>query len=63
MIAIVPHRATRALYSALEESRDVVACFFDFQDTKVAPKKTQNPVTDLGVVGQVVQSESENALR
>ena len=51
-----------ALYSALAEERDIVACFLDFHETKESPRKMQNPVIDLLESKHLPQSTSQNAL-
>jgi len=48
-----------ARYSALEEDRETVVCFLDFQTTKEVPKKTQYLETKLQVVAHVAQSEQK----
>ena len=53
-------RVARALYSASDEDRERVDCFFDFQLIKDDPRKTQNPIVDRRELGQVAQSESQN---
>jgi len=53
-------RVARALYSAFDEDRETVDCFFYFQLIKDDPRKTQNPVVDRRELGQVAQSESQN---
>lgn len=58
-ISLVPGRAR---YSASAEERDVVDCFFDFQETKESPRKIQKPVTERLVSGQEAQSASQKAL-
>ena len=50
------------LHSASVEDLAIVFCFFDFQETKESPIKTQKLVVDLLVSGQVPQSESAKAL-
>lgn len=47
------------LYSALAELLLIVCCFLDFQDNKATPNFTTYPVTDLLVLGQAAQSESQ----
>lgn len=51
-----------ALYSASVELLETVVCFFDFQEIKESPRKTQNHVTDLRVSIHPAQSESLKAL-
>ena len=53
--------AAKALYSASAELLEMVGCFFVRQEIRQSPKKTQNPVVDLRVIGQEAQSESEKA--
>ena len=50
-----------ALYSASAEERDTVCYFLDFQEINESPRKTQKPLIDLLVSGQVAQSESTKA--
>nr|GMC66577.1 CTTNBP2 N-terminal-like protein [Ipomoea batatas] len=54
--------AARARYSASEDERDTVICFFDLHDMRDDPRKMQKPVIDLRVSLQAAQSESENTL-
>ena len=49
------------LFSDFAEDRETVCCFFDFHEIKDSPRKTQNPVTDLLVLGHEAQSASQNA--
>ena len=51
------------LYSVSDEDRDTVCCFLDFHEIKETPRKTQNPVTDLLVLGQEAQSTSAKAFK
>lgn len=53
----------KARYSASAEDREVVDCFFDFQETNESPRKTQKPVTERLVSGQEAQSASQKAWR
>jgi hypothetical protein len=46
-------------YSTSAEDLETVTCFFDFHKINESPKKTQNPVTNLLVLGQPAQSESQ----
>ena len=39
----------------------MVACFFDFHDTRELPRKIQKPLTNVLGSRQAAQSESENA--
>jgi hypothetical protein len=48
----------RALYSALEEDREIVDCFLVLQELREFPRKKQKPVTDLLESTQVAQSAS-----
>ena len=48
-------------YSTSAVDLDTVCCFFDFQETKESPMKTQNPLIDLPVSRQVAQSKSAKA--
>jgi hypothetical protein len=50
-------------YPASAEDLDTICCFFDFQDTRESPIKTQKPMIDLRVSKQLAQSEYEKALR
>ena len=49
------------LFSDFAEDCETVCCFFDFHEIKDSPRKTQNPVTDLLVLGHEAQSASQNA--
>ena len=44
------------LFSDFAEDCETVCCFFDFHEIKDSPRKTQNPVTDLLVLGHEAQS-------
>lgn len=48
-----------ALYSASAEDLQTVLCFLVPQDTKESPNLIQKPVSDLRVIGQDAQSESQ----
>lgn len=52
-----------ALYSASEEDRDTVLCFFDFHEIGEFPSRRIYPVTDLLVLGHEAQSESEKTCK
>jgi len=54
--------ASSAQYSASVDDRETISCFFDFHEIMKDPRKTQKPVLDLLVLGQVAQSESLKAL-
>lgn len=49
-------------YSASAEERDIIACFFEFQEIREFPSKIQKPVTERCVSGQLAQSESQIVL-
>ena len=53
----------KARYSASAEERATVVCFFDFQEIKASPKKTQYPEVDFLVSTQFPQSASAYAVR
>ena len=42
-----------ARYSDFAKDLKTICCFLNFQEIKDSPRKTQNPVTDLLVLGQV----------
>ena len=50
-----------ARYSASVDDLETVGCFFDFQDMRESPRKTQKPVTERRESGHPAQSESEKA--
>lgn len=54
--------AAMLLYSASAELRLMVCCFLDFYEIKEVPRFTTKPVTDLLVLGQDAQSESQYAV-
>lgn len=51
-----------ARYSASVDDLETVCCFFVCQETKLSSRYMANPVVDLRVDGQEVQSESEKSL-
>ena len=53
----------RARYSASVLERETVGCFFDAHAMQFDPRKMQNPVVLLLVVGQPAQSASHKALK
>ncbi|MCI29457.1 putative disease resistance protein (TIR-NBS-LRR class), partial [Trifolium medium] len=52
--------AARARYSASDEERETVNCFFVLQDMRDFPRKKHWPEMDLLVSTQPAQSASEN---
>lgn len=51
-----------ALYSDSTDDLDTIVCFFDFQETSKLPMKTQKPVVDSLVSGQLAQLAFEYAI-
>ena len=52
----------RALYSASAVDLATTDCFFVFQEIGEDPRRTQKPVVDLLVEGQLAQSLSQYAV-
>jgi hypothetical protein len=52
-----------ARYLVSAKKSDIVFCLFVRQEISEDPKKTQEPVVDLRVIGQPAQSESQKARR
>lgn len=52
----------KAQYSASEELRETVGCFFERQEMREGPRYTENPVMERRVSRQPAQSESLKAL-
>jgi len=50
-----------ALYLAYAEDLETTDCFFDLQDIKLFPRKSQYPVKDFLVSGQLAQFALQNA--
>ncbi|XP_022632004.1 uncharacterized protein LOC111240723 [Vigna radiata var. radiata] len=55
------HKLERLRIYIQPEDLETMVCFFDFQEIRAVPRKTQKPEMDLLVVAQVAQSESEYA--
>ena len=51
--------SARAMYSSSVELLDTTVCFFDCQETKLCPKNTAYPETDLLVMAQLALSLSQ----
>lgn len=51
------------LYSASADERETICCFLHFQVIRESPSKTQKPVRESLVLGQLAQSASQYAVR
>ena len=51
-----------ALYFTSIEERDIMVCFLVSQEMSDFPRKTQYPVVDFLIVGQLTESTSQNPI-
>lgn len=53
----------KAQYSTLQDEQETTSCFFDFQHTRLSPRKKVNPIVDRLVMGHAPRSESVKPVR